>query len=32
MIDLNPVALHIYGVTYDELDEEQKLYISEEVF
>jgi hypothetical protein len=27
MYDLNPVSLHIYGVTYDELDEDQKYSI-----
>jgi hypothetical protein len=35
MYDLDPVSLHIYGVTYDELDEDQKLYIVyivEEIF
>jgi hypothetical protein len=35
MYDLNPVSLHIYGVTYDELDEDQRLYIvyiGEEIF
>jgi hypothetical protein len=35
MYDLDPVSLHIYGVTYDELDEDQRLYIvyiGEEIF
>ncbi len=32
MYDLNPVSLHIYGVTYDELDEDQRNYIVEEIF
>ena len=27
MYDLNPVSLHLYGVTYDELDEDQRNYI-----
>jgi hypothetical protein len=35
MYDLDPVSLHIYGVTYDELNEDQRLYIvyiGEEIF
>jgi len=32
MYDLNPVSLHLYGVTYDELDEDQRNYIVEEIF
>ena len=32
MYDLNPVALSIFGLTYDELTEEQKWYIVEEIF
>jgi len=32
MYDLNIVALHYHGVTYDELDERDKMWISEEVF
>jgi len=32
MYDLNPVSLHLDGVTYDELTEDQREFIVEEIF